>query len=117
VNASGYATLYIPSVTAPSQQPLPVSLTPGGSADISVGPKSFVNGIMRGTLKNSSGIPYPYTLFNTDGRIAITADATGQTGFRRLSNLAPGSYILTLDNGGGTSFNISEGSITPVPLP
>jgi hypothetical protein len=117
VNASGYATVYIPSVTAPSQQPLPVSLTPGGTADISVGPKSFVNGILRGTLKNSSGIPYPYTLFNTDGRIAITADATGQTGFRRMTNLAPGSYILTLDNGGGTTFNISEGGITPVPLP
>jgi hypothetical protein len=117
INASGYATQYIPSVTAPSQQPLPVSLTPGGSADISVGPKSFVNGILRGTLKNSSGIPYPYTLFNTDGRIAITADATGQAGFRRLANLASGSYILALDSGGGTTFNISEGGITPVPLP
>jgi hypothetical protein len=117
VNASGYATVYIPSVTAPSQQPLPVSLTPGGTADISVGPKSFVNGILRGTLKNSSGIPYPYTLFNTDGRIAITADATGQTGFRRMTNLAPGGYILTLDSGGGTTFNIAEGGITPVPLP
>ena len=96
---------------------MPISLTPGGSADISVGPKSFVNGILRGTLKTAAGVPYPYTLFATDGRIAITADASGQTGFRRLTNLAPGSYILTLDSGGGTTFNIAEGGITPVPLP
>src|SRR5450830_1553212 len=117
VNASGYATVTLANVSAPSQQPVPVSLTPGGSADISVGPKSFVNGILRGTLKTAAGVPYPYTLFNTDGRIAITADASGQTGFRRLANLAPGSYILTLDSGGGTTFNIAEGGITPVPLP
>jgi hypothetical protein len=117
VNASGYATVTLANVSAPSQQPVPVSLTPGGSADISVGPKSFVNGILRGTLKTAAGVPYPYTFFNTDGRIAITADASGQTGFRRLANLAPGSYILTLDSGGGTTFNIAEGGITPVPLP
>ncbi len=117
VNASGYATVVLASVSAPSQQPVPVSLTPGGSADISVGPKSFVNGILRGTLKTAAGIPYPYTLFAADGRIAITADASGHTGFRRLTNLAPGSYVLALDNGGGTTFNVAEGSITPVPLP
>jgi hypothetical protein len=117
VNASGYATLYIPSVTAPSQQPLPISLTPGGTADISVGPKSFVNGILRGTLTNS-GIPYPYTLFNTDGQISISANSTGQAGFRQLNNLAPGSYALTVTGGaGGATFNISEGGITQVTLP
>ncbi len=117
VNASGYATVYLASVSAPSQQPVPVTLTPGGSADIAVGPKSFVKGILRGTLKTAAGVPYPYTLFATDGRIAITADASGQTGFRRLANLAPGSYVLTLDSGGGTTFNIAEGAITSVPLP
>jgi len=117
VNASGYATVFLASVSAPSQQPVPITLTPGGSADIAVGPKSFVKGILRGTLTTSAGLPYPYTLYNTDGRISITADASGQTGFRRLANLAPGSYVLTLDNGGGTTFNISEGGITPVPLP
>ena len=117
VNASGYSTVYLASVSAPSQQPVPITLTPGGSADIAVGPKSFVKGILRGTLKTAAGIPYPYTLFSADGRIAITADAGGQTGLRRLANLAPGGYILTLDNGGGTNFNISEGGITPVPLP
>ncbi len=117
VNASGYATATLPSVTAPSQQPVPITLTPGGAADIAVGPKSFVKGIMRATLKTASGVPYPYTLFATDGRISVSADASGQAGTRRLANLAPGSYILTLDNGGGTTFNISEGGITPVPLP
>jgi hypothetical protein len=117
VNASGYATQYLASVSAPSQQPVPITLTPGGSADIAVGPKSFVKGILRGTLKTAAGVPYPYTLFATDGRVSITADASGQTGFRRLTNLAPGSYVLTLDGGGGTTFNISEGGITPVPLP
>ncbi len=116
VSASGYATLYVSSVSVPSQT-LPVTLTPGGSADISVGPKSFVNGILRGTLRTAAGSPYPYTLFNTDGRLAITADATGQTGFRRLMNLAPGSYVLALDSGGGTTFSVTEGGITPVKLP
>ena len=116
VNASGYATVYVASVSVPSQT-LPVTLTPGGSVDISVGPKSFVNGILRGTLRTAAGMPYPYTLFATDGRLAITADATGQTGFRRLTNLAPGSYVLALDGGGGTTFTVNEGGITPVRLP
>jgi hypothetical protein len=98
-------------------QTVPVTLTPGGAADITVGPKSFVAGIARGTLRTSSGLPYPYTLFNADGRLAISADATGQHGFRRVSNLAPGSYVLALDNGGGTSFSIGEGGVTPVTLP
>ncbi len=115
VNASGYATVYVAGVSVPSQT-LPVTLTPGGAADISVGPKSFVNGILRGTLQ-AGGMPYPYTLFATDGRIAITADASGQTGFRRLTNLAPGSYVLALDGGGGTTFTVTEGGITPVKLP
>ncbi len=117
VNASGYATVVLASVSAPSQRPVPIGLTPGGSADISVGPKSFVNGIVRGTLKTAAGVAYPYTLFATDGRVAITADASGQAGFRRITNLAPGTYILSLDNGGGTTFSIAEGAITPVPLP
>jgi hypothetical protein len=96
---------------------VPITLTPGGAADITVGPKSFVKGILRGTLKTAAGVPYPYTLFNADGRISITADASGQAGFRRLANLSPGGYVLTLDSGGGTTFNINEGGITPVPLP
>ncbi|HTS03234.1 MAG TPA: carboxypeptidase-like regulatory domain-containing protein, partial [Thermoanaerobaculia bacterium] len=115
VGASGYATITIPSVSVPSQT-LPVTLTPGGSADISVGPKSFVNGIMRGTLQ-LGGMPYPYTLYNTDGRLAISADASTQTALRRLTNLAPGTYVLTLDGGGGTTFTITEGGITAVTLP
>jgi protocatechuate 3,4-dioxygenase beta subunit len=116
VNASGYAPVVIPNVNVPSQT-VPVTLTPGGSADISVGPKSFVGGILRATLL-SGGLPYPYTLFSLDGRLAITADATGQHGFRRLSNLAPGSYVLALDGGGaGTTFTVSEGGVTPVQLP
>jgi len=115
VSASGYSTIYIPSVSVPSQT-LPVTLTPGGAADITVGPKSFVAGIMRGTLQ-SGGLPYPYTPFATDGRLSIAADPTGVKGFRRLTNLAPGSYVLTLDGGGGTTFSVSEGGITPVALP
>jgi protocatechuate 3,4-dioxygenase beta subunit len=115
VSASGYSTIYIPSVSVPSQT-LPVTLTPGGAADITVGPKSFVAGIMRGTLQ-SGGLPYPYTPFATDGRLSITADPTGLKGFRRLTNLAPGSYVLTLDGGGGTTFSVTEGGITPVTLP
>lgn len=116
VNASGYATVTIASVSVPSRT-LPVLLTPGGAADISVGPKSFVNGILRGTLRTAAGLPYPYTLFAADGRLSITADATGQTGFRRLTNLAPGSYVLALDAGGGTTFTITEGGTAAVKLP
>ncbi len=115
VSASGYSTIYVSSVSVPSQT-LPVTLTPGGAADITVGPKSFVAGIMRGTLQ-SGGLPYPYTPFATDGRLSITADPTGLKGFRRLTNLAPGSYVLTLDGGGGTTFSVSEGGVTPVALP
>lgn len=115
VNASGYATVNFASVSVPSQT-LPVTLTPGGEADITVGPKSFVNGILRGTLQ-SGGMPYPYTPYNTDGSLSITANSTGQAGFRRLTNLAPGSYVLALVGGGGTTFTITEGGITQVALP
>ena len=116
ITASGYATQYIPSVSAPSQQPLPVSLTPGGTAAITVGPKSFANAIMRGTLTNS-GIPYPYTLFNTNGQVSISANSTGQAGFGQLKNLAPGSYTLTVTGGVAVIFSISEGAVTQVTLP
>lgn len=115
VGASGYATVYLSGVGVPSQT-VPVTLTPGGAADITVGPKSFVAGIAHGTLQ-SGGMPYPYTPFATDGRLAITADATGKAGFRRLTNLAPGSYVLALDGGGGATFTVAEGGITPVTLP
>jgi protocatechuate 3,4-dioxygenase beta subunit len=116
VNASGYATVLIENVSVPSQT-VPVTLTPGGAADITVGPKSFIAGIVRGTLRSASGLPYPYTLLSADGRLAISADATGQHGFRRIPNLAPGSYTFALDSGGGTTFSVAEGGITPVALP
>ncbi len=115
-SANGYATVTLTGISVPSQT-IPVTLTPGGAADITVGPKSFVKGVLRGTLRTAAGTPYPYQLFATDGRLTINADASGQTGFRRLSNLAPGSYVLALDGGGGTTFTIAEGGITPVKLP
>ncbi len=116
VAGSGYATVTLTGISVPSQT-IPVTLTPGGTADITVGPKSFVKGVLRGTLRTAAGTPYPYQLFAADGRLVVNADASGQAGFRRLTNLAPGSYVLALDGGGGTTFTINEGGVTPVTLP
>jgi protocatechuate 3,4-dioxygenase beta subunit len=116
VKASGYATVSVPSISVPSQT-LPVTLTPGGSASLLVGPKSFVAGVARGTLRTAAGTPYPYNLQALDGRVTIAADATGRAGQQTLANLAPGSYVIAMDGGGGTSFVVGEGGLTPVQLP
>jgi protocatechuate 3,4-dioxygenase beta subunit len=117
VDASGYAPAVLDGVSVPSQT-VPVTLTPGGSIDITAGPKTLATGTAHATLKTAAGAPYPYTVFNIDGRVVVSADGSGQRGFRRIENVAPGSYTLTVDGGGASKvFSVAEGGLTPVELP
>lgn len=116
VDASGYAPAVLDGISVPSQT-VPITLTPGGSIDISAGPKTLATGTARATLKTASGVPYPYTVFNLDGRVAVSADGSGQKGFRRIENVAPGGYTLAVDGGASKVFTVMEGGLTPVELP
>lgn len=118
VDASGYAAVLVDGVSVPAQE-VPIALTPGGNVDITVGPKALAtgSGTAHATLRTAGGVPYPYTIFNADGRLAISADSSGERGFRRITNVAPGSYVLSLDGGAGTTFTVAEGGVTPVNLP
>jgi protocatechuate 3,4-dioxygenase beta subunit len=116
VDASGYAPAVLDGVSVPSQT-VPITLTPGGSIDITAGPKTLAAGTAHATLKTASGTPYPYTAFNIDGRVVVSADGSGQRGFRRIENVAPGSYTLAVDGGASKVFSVAEGGLTPVELP
>ncbi len=108
--ASGYAVTTIPGVNVPSA-PVTVSLTPGGSAEIHSGPKTLASGTARAQLQTAAGLPYPLSIFNADGSFMLS------TPVRRLDNLAPGSYVLTVPGAGAQSFSVQEGGVTVVPLP
>lgn len=116
VDASGYAPAVLDGISVPSQT-VPITLTPGGSIDITAGPKTLASGTAHATLKTAAGVPYPYTVFNLDGRVVVSADGSGQRGFRRIENVAPGSYTLTVDGGASKVFSVAEGGLTPVELP
>ena len=58
-----------------------------------------------------AGVPYPLNLFSTDGTFAVS------TPVRRIDNLAPGGYVLTVTGGSQQSFAVREGGVTIVALP
>jgi len=109
-DASGYAAVTIPSVSVPSG-PVTVSLTPGGNVEIRSGPKTLAAGTARASLRTASGAPVPISLFNPDGDFVLS------TPVRRLENVAPGSYLLTVDGGGAKAFALQEGGLAVVELP
>ncbi len=109
-SASGYAVTTIPGITVPSA-PVTVSLTPGGSVEIHSGPQTLASGTARMQIVTAAGVPYPLNLFSADGSFAVS------TPVRRLDNLAPGSYVLSVTGGSQRSFTVSEGGLAIVTLP
>ena len=53
----------------------------------------------------------PLSLFNPAGDFVIS------TPVRRLDNIAPGSYVLTVEGGGSSPFSIQEGGLSVLNLP
>ena len=109
-DASGYAAVTVPNVNVPSS-PVTVSLTPGGSLEIRSGPKTLAPGTARVHLRTAAGGPVPLSLFNPTGDVVLS------TPVRRLENLAPGSYVLTVEGGGSNPFSIQEGALSILDLP
>jgi hypothetical protein len=109
-DASGYAAVTVPNVSVPSS-PVILSLTPGGSLEIRSGPKTLAPGTARLHLRTAAGGPVPLSLFNPTGDVVVS------TPVRRLENIAPGSYVLTVEGGGASPFSIQEGGLSILNLP
>ncbi len=110
LDANGYAPAVLSPVNVPSQT-LVVGLTPGGNVEVRAGAKTLAAGPAQATLRTMSGIPYPFTVFGQEGRLALNFPV------RVVQNIAPGSYTLTLDSGGAQSFTVQEGGTVVVTFP
>jgi hypothetical protein len=110
LDASGYAPLRLAAVSVPSPT-LEVALTPGGSVEVLAGPATLAAGSARAQMLTASGAPYAFSPFATDGRLTLS------TPVRRLANVAPGEYVLSVEGGPSRSFTVREGGATRVELP
>jgi len=109
--ASGYAPARLDGVAVPSGV-VTISLTPGGTVLIQAGPKTLAAGTATGTVTTPGGQPALLSLFNLQGRIAISEPNV------QLRNVPPGSYVVTLPVLSVLqSFTVGEGGVTQVPLP
>jgi large repetitive protein len=110
-DASGYAPVRRDGVVVPSPT-VTFALSPGGTVLIQSGPKTLAGGTATGTITTSAGQPALLSLFNIDGRFAISEPNV------TLANLVSGGYVLTLPAAGiSSSFVVNEGSTTTVQLP
>jgi protocatechuate 3,4-dioxygenase beta subunit len=110
-DASGYAASRRDGVVVPSPA-VTIPLTPGGTVLVQAGAKTLDAGTASGTLTTAAGQPALLSLFNIQGRIAISEPNL------TLPNLAPGAYVLSLPSAGvSKSFVVNEGSATTVQLP
>jgi len=105
VSSGGYATTTLPSVAVPAP-PLQVSLTPGGTLLIQVGPTTLA--------------------LNTSGQLIAAGLPVGAQGGQRVrlaspsqevDHVAPGHYTLAVDGGVSRDFDVREGAATTVALP
>jgi len=110
VEASGYAPAILQTVAVPAPTVV-VGLTPGGSIEVHAGAKTLGAGSVLGTVRTSVGTPYPISLFGVEGRVSLNFPV------RVFQNVAPGSYVLTLDGGAAQSFSVTEGGNAVVTFP
>jgi hypothetical protein len=109
VYAPGYAPALV-SAVAPAPRVL-IAMTPGGAVDIHAGPTTLAGGTARGQVLTAGGQPYPFSMFAPDGRVTLSAPV------RRLENLGPGRYTLSLESGATYSFDVQVGTVSAVTLP
>ena len=107
--SSGYAPVRVP-VAVPSRT-IPLTLTPGGSLEIQVGPQTLAAPEPFGRLLGGDGQPYLPNVFSLDGRIGLGSAA------RRLENVAPGRYVLEGPGGLRRDVTVTEGGRSTVALP
>jgi hypothetical protein len=107
--SQGYAPVRV-SVAVPSRT-IPLTLTPGGSLEIQVGPQTLALPDPFGRLLGPDGQPYLPSVFSPDGRIGLGTAA------RRLENVGPGRYVLEVQGGVRRDVTITEGGRSTVALP
>ena len=109
VYAPGYAPALV-SAAAPAPRVL-IAMMTGGGVDIHAGRATLAGGTARGQVLTAGGQPYPFSMFAPDGRLTLAAP------LRRLENLGPGRYVLSLESGTTYPFEIQAGVVSVVTLP
>jgi protocatechuate 3,4-dioxygenase beta subunit len=110
-DSSGYAPTRLDGVNVPSATVV-IPLTPGGAVLFQAGPRALAGGTATGTITTTAGAPALLSLFNVQGRFAIS-EANLQ-----LRNVPPGGYVLTVPAiDFSQPFTVTEGGTTTVQLP
>jgi hypothetical protein len=111
-SAQGYAPVGPVTINVPSSS-VNLSLTPGGTLELQVGPQTMALANPTAHITLASGAPYIGTFFGPgDGSLRLSP------GVRRMENMSPGSYLIAVDGGGARkAFDIAEGGTATVVLP
>jgi protocatechuate 3,4-dioxygenase beta subunit len=107
--SSGYAPVARP-VGVPSAE-LTLTLTPGGTLEILVGPQTQALPQPTARLLGTDGRVYLPFIFSSDGKIRLSGPV------RRLENVVPGRYVLEVEGGVRREVEIREGTPSSVSLP
>ncbi len=109
--ATGYAVARQDGVTVPGTA-VSLRFTPGGTVVLHAGATTLAAHTAVGTIASATGQPAMLSLFNLQGRIAISEPAV------QLRNVPPGSYVVTLPAlAVNQPITVAEGQTTDVPLP
>lgn len=111
VSSDGYASATLRGVTVPAPV-LTVTLTPGGTLEIQVGPDTAARPGVKGRILDSEGQPFwPGTFPPPDSAFGLAGPV------RRFENVAPGRYTLLVDGELNRDLDVREGGTTTVALP
>ena len=100
----------MPAVTVPASG-IALTLTPGGSVEIQVGPETSGKPEVSGRILKADGTVYFPWIYSSDGVIKLGGS------LRRLENVAPGQYVFAVEGGARREFQVQEGGATVVSLP
>ncbi len=109
--AAGYAAVALHGVAVPAPT-LAVSLTPGGTLEITVGPETASHPGLKARLLGSDGQPYYPGPFPPPGMSFLLTPTPP-----RFENVLPAHYTLAVDGGLTREFDIREGAPMTVLLP
>jgi len=107
--SSGYAPTRLP-VTVPAST-VPLVLTPGGSLEILIGPQTLALPQATARLLGPDGQAYMWNAFTDDGKIRLFGP------MRRLENVVPGRYVLSVEGGVAREVDVREGQPSTAALP
>jgi large repetitive protein len=110
VASDGYAPASLPPVAVPSP-PIAVTLTPGGTVVLDVGPETLAKPDAKGQILEADGSVYVPWIYSSDGAIKLAASN------RRVENVAPGHYTFAVEGGARKELDVKEGGTTTVQLP